>query len=275
MSEELKPCAYCGSADVEVRQSITDALVACNNCGCRTGFVYFGADDAANAAKIREAVAIWNTRTPPPSQHREPIEADREAADRFCNPIDNPHLHRLLVKAFTAHRLAFSTPAAAQELGLTERALSLLDRAGKCIVDSDVWASIHAEASAIRDAISTPAASDAEAMARALKAAHEALSRANVTAYLDMPEDTADVVARAVIAALLLPKAGEMETETVFEVWEDDLMVASASTEAEGLHYFAVYSQDGPVKLVRAETVRQVITTPSTEGRKGEDQADG
>jgi len=73
--------------------------------------------------------------------------------------------------------------------------------------------------------------------------------------------------------ALPLPKAGE--TETAFEIWEDDLMVASASTEAEGRHYFAVYSQDGPVKLVRAETVRQVIATPSTEGRKGEDQADG
>ena len=128
-------------------------------------------------------------------------------------------------------------------------------------------------ADAIEALSSRQAAGEAEAMARALKAAHEALSRANVTAYLDMPEDTADVVARAVIAALLLPKAGEMETETAFEIWEDDLMVASASTEAEGLHYFAVYSQDGPVKLVRAETVRQVITTPSTEGRKREDQA--
>ena len=248
MSEELEPCAHCRSCDVEVARSLTDACIVCNNCGCRTGFVYLGADDAANAAKIREAVTIWNTRTPPPpSLHREPIEADREAdytaaeiefmqclLDRYSEgggaiPLVDDHRSFMAIvrKHYPAHRLAFSTPAA----------------------------------------------SDAEAMARALKAAHEALSRANVTAYLDMPEDTADVVARAVIAALLLPKAGEMETETAFEIWEDDLMVASASTEAEGLHYFAVYSQDGPVKLVRAETVRQVITTPSTEGRKGEDQA--
>lgn len=54
-------CPFCGGK-AEVRESISDAHVVCNDCGCRTGLVYFGADDAANAAKINEAVAVWNNR---------------------------------------------------------------------------------------------------------------------------------------------------------------------------------------------------------------------
>ena len=59
---KLEPCPFCGSHDVELRESITDALVACNNCGSRTGLVYLGASEAANEAKKREVVAAWNTR---------------------------------------------------------------------------------------------------------------------------------------------------------------------------------------------------------------------
>jgi hypothetical protein len=59
---KLKPCPLCASADVEIRESITDALVACNFCGARTGMVYLGANEASNAAKIRECVVAWNTR---------------------------------------------------------------------------------------------------------------------------------------------------------------------------------------------------------------------
>jgi len=181
----------------------------------------------------------------PPSLHREPIEADREAAaevfaKQFGKEAGGVFAIRTgerddhyLVQAFMRHRLAFSTPAA----------------------------------------------SDAEAVERVARAIYEEDDPWHkVWPWPDLQEDQAGAdkyreIARAAIRALPLPKAGE--TETVFEVWEDDLMVASASTEAEGLHYFAVYSQDGPVKLVRAETVRQVIATPSTEGRNGEDQADG
>lgn len=58
----LLPCPFCGTKDVEVRESITDAMIACNNCGCRTGLVYLGASDASNAAKLREVAEVWNTR---------------------------------------------------------------------------------------------------------------------------------------------------------------------------------------------------------------------
>lgn len=234
-----------------------------------------------------------------PTLHREPIEADREAvieaviaeAEQACRYVAKhnvcnmdageyrdgfedgsevckkaiaDHVRRHIDR-IPAHRLAFSTPAAAQELG------------GRYIViDRDQLTNGHE--AFIRGyldqigvkALSTPAASDAEAIADHLigkKRVILSIYDEGFNAGLDEAVD--------LLRALPLPKAGEMETETAFEIWEDDLMVASASTEAEGLHYFAVYSQDGPVKLVRAETVRQVIATPSTEGRKGEDQADG
>jgi hypothetical protein len=59
---DLLPCAHCASGDTELRVSITDAMVACNNCGCRTGLVYLGADEASNAFRLREVAAVWNTR---------------------------------------------------------------------------------------------------------------------------------------------------------------------------------------------------------------------
>ena len=63
MTEELlKPCPFCGSSDVDVRETIADALVACNICSCRTGFVYLVDNEASNAARIRGAIAAWNTR---------------------------------------------------------------------------------------------------------------------------------------------------------------------------------------------------------------------
>ena len=62
-TQELKPCAHCGSSDVELRESITDAMVACNNCGARSGLVYFGASEAANANELKRLVTAWNTRS--------------------------------------------------------------------------------------------------------------------------------------------------------------------------------------------------------------------
>ncbi|MFT4056455.1 MAG: hypothetical protein QM681_18275 [Novosphingobium sp.] len=49
------------------------------------------------------------------------------------------------------------------------------------------------------------------------------------------------------------------EAEVSYEVWEDDMLVASSTDEADGRHYHAVYSQGGLVKLVKAETFRTDI----------------
>ena len=172
----------------------------------------------------------------PPSLHREPIEADREAV---------PSWFKAALRA--------------------------------CAESGNVLVINSADAKDILDrlAFSTPAASDAAQMREACAKVTETWGERSTTPGEPTIWHAIGKVIAADIRALPLPKAGEMETETAFEIWEDDLMVASASTEAEGLHYFAVYSQEGPVKLVRAETVRKVIAAPSTEGHKGEDQADG
>lgn len=52
--------------------------------------------------------------------------------------------------------------------------------------------------------------------------------------------------------------------EIVYEVWEDDLLVASSTSKKEARHYHAVYSQDGPVHLVKATIYRTALTGAST-----------
>lgn len=52
-----------------------------------------------------------------------------------------------------------------------------------------------------------------------------------------------------------------VETEIDWEVWQDEMMVASSNSEAEARHYLAMYAQDGPAKLVLTER-RTVTTTP-------------
>lgn len=96
------------------------------------------------------------------------------------------------------------------------------------------------------------------------------LSRSQEEIYEDAYE-TVD----AVLAALRTPMSKlqalgqefDEEREINFEVWEDDMIVASSTDEADARHYLAVYSQDGPVRLVRAETVRTTLpSVPSGEG---------
>lgn len=57
------------------------------------------------------------------------------------------------------------------------------------------------------------------------KSVHEALSRANINAYLDMPPDTAEVVARAAIASMREPN------EAMEEAWEEAEEVNDHPTE--------------------------------------------
>lgn len=50
------------------------------------------------------------------------------------------------------------------------------------------------------------------------------------------------------------------EIEVTYEVWQDDMMVASSSSEAEAVHYAFVYGQDGPVELKKAVTTRTILS---------------
>ncbi len=82
----LLPCPFCGSADVELRESITDACIACNNCGCRTGFAQLGRDNASAAFSKRGVAAVWNTR--PKDAAPTLLEALERAAEVIGGPSD-------------------------------------------------------------------------------------------------------------------------------------------------------------------------------------------
>lgn len=72
------------------------------------------------------------------------------------------------------------------------------------------------------------------------------------------PEDNSSEL---YVRKALLPAAGIGEEMAVtFEVWEADMCIASTPDEAEARHYLAIYSHDGPVRLVKAVTTRQALT---------------
>ena len=53
LTEELKPCPFCGSKDVSTMiMPGSNWVVACYSCGCRTSEYY----------DCREAESVWNRR---------------------------------------------------------------------------------------------------------------------------------------------------------------------------------------------------------------------
>lgn len=61
--------------------------------------------------------------------------------------------------------------------------------------------------------------------------------------------------------------SGEVgQIEVLFEVWQNDDLVASSADESDARHYLAVYGQHGAATLVRAETVRTTLTHRGTDG---------
>lgn len=63
VSYAIKACGNCGSPDVEISPGLAKGI-RCNNCGCRTGVVYMSKDEASNAYRMKELIAVWNRRTP-------------------------------------------------------------------------------------------------------------------------------------------------------------------------------------------------------------------
>lgn len=62
----------------------------------------------------------------------EVTQEDREAADTICNPVDNPHLYRILCKKFAHHRLAaFEAGGRAMQEAAASAIIARLDRPAK------------------------------------------------------------------------------------------------------------------------------------------------
>ena len=76
------------------------------------------------------------------------------------------------------------------------------------------------------------------------------------------PSALARAFARHRIASAATAR-GEAVEEIAWEVWQDDMLVASSTSEADARHYLAVYSQDGPARLVKAVTHRTDLTPPA------------
>lgn len=86
-------------------------------------------------------------------------------------------------------------------------------------------------------------------------------------------ERTATDYARA---AVLADREGQEQADAHFDLWQDDMVVASASGPraqawAEIQHYAAMYGQDGPVQI--EEVIRIPLPTPADAQRAKEDAA--
>lgn len=84
LQAKLLPCPFCASVDVELRESVSDEMIACCDCGARTGIIRLGPCDAVNAAERRNLIAAWNRRDHAEQariEERERGKPLREAAD--------------------------------------------------------------------------------------------------------------------------------------------------------------------------------------------------
>lgn len=77
MSEQLKPCPFCGSKDTEVLDAVGEYWARCRQCHANT----------AMGATVVEAVATWNRRAEPGWIAREkampPLPDDAEYGDAY------------------------------------------------------------------------------------------------------------------------------------------------------------------------------------------------
>lgn len=67
MSEELKPCPFCGAKSHKLEHQFGDecGYIRCRNCGAQSGRVYWTEAERESddySASEAEAIAAWNRR---------------------------------------------------------------------------------------------------------------------------------------------------------------------------------------------------------------------
>lgn len=61
MSEELKPCPFCGSDKVEVWDDGSFIYVLCDNCRTSSSYLYYQ-NTREESKRTQEVIKAWNTR---------------------------------------------------------------------------------------------------------------------------------------------------------------------------------------------------------------------
>jgi hypothetical protein len=102
--------------------------------------------------------------SPPPSQHREPIEADRNWLPEDIWLSIPRYMHKSIVKYAARHRLAFSTPAASDAEGWRPIATAPRDRswilAQLAQIEDERWSHLSGRHFVIRHEGNTPSGYD-------------------------------------------------------------------------------------------------------------------
>lgn len=69
MSEELKPCPFCGSDKIHlIYQGSSDWTIECENCPLQASFWVHGAKYGYGDGEHQEVIKRWNTRVSPLAQ---------------------------------------------------------------------------------------------------------------------------------------------------------------------------------------------------------------
>lgn len=82
MSEEVKPCPFCGNKDISMSLNYGAAMVSCDKCEC-LGFVFTG----LKGIYLDEVMEQWNTR-PREAELEEEIRRLRVLGD-FSAEVDS------------------------------------------------------------------------------------------------------------------------------------------------------------------------------------------
>ncbi len=98
-TEDVKPCAHCGSDKIEENFGDESACYRCRNCGAQSGRVYFTADERETDnfdASEAEALAAWNRRAGPDEQSTDlellASRAERAEGERDALKVENARL---------------------------------------------------------------------------------------------------------------------------------------------------------------------------------------
>ena len=108
MSNELKPCPFCGSEKIEYDDGDESSHYRCRNCGASSGRTYYTDEESSSddySASDEAALAAWNNRPPVVAQSATTEAALLAALDEARRvPLTDAQIVSLWEQS-TGHRL--------------------------------------------------------------------------------------------------------------------------------------------------------------------------